>query len=114
MILEYYELTKQLVSLFKKATIENLLEVTEESEAIFLQREKIIQQLSGRPSEEDKLFYQQKIAPLDEELNLLLNKNHLGTATELRNIQVGKKTHDAYHSFYDMETPDGIFYDKRK
>lgn len=114
MVLEYYELTKQLVSLFKKATIENLLEITNESEHLFLRREKIIQQLSGKPSENNKLFYQEKILPLDQELDALLKKNHIETITELRNIQVGKKTHDAYHSFYDMETPDGIFYDKRK
>jgi len=114
MVEQYCEVTQQLIRLFKNATLENLLEITEESEKLFRQRESIIQQLTGEPTGAQKEFFESKIIPLERELNELLQKNRLETAKELRSIQVGKKTHDAYQSMYDVETTDGIFYDKRK
>ena len=114
MVEQYYGLTQQLVSLFKNATLENLLEITEESEKLFQQRESIIKQLTGEPTVAQKEFFESKIIPLERELNELLQKNRSETANELRSIQVGKKTHDAYQNMYESETIDGIFYDKRK
>lgn len=114
MIQQYTELTKQLIHLFKNATDENLLEVTAESEKLFQQRQTIVNQLTGKPTKEEKDLYENIILPLEKELDLLLQKSRLETANELRSIQVGKKTHDAYQSMYDVETTDGIFYDKRK
>ena len=114
MVQQYLELTQKIIFLLEKATVDNLLEIMEECSPLFEQRDKIIQNLSGKPSKEDKVFCENILLPLEKKLEDLLKKNRLITANELRNIQVGKKTHDAYQNLYDQEPVDGIFYDKRK
>ncbi|MFE8696518.1 flagellar protein FliT [Cytobacillus sp. FJAT-53684] len=111
-LLNYYQKTKQLIETFSNMKDDEWELKMEQSEAVFLERDKLLQQIAPPFSDEDQVLFE-KIQQLEKALESHMKNEKLSIHKNIKRLTETKESSNKYNNPYEHMNTDGMFYDKR-